>query len=189
VASTLGALPETACPVWAGSNHDVGRFPSRWCGGDERKVRLALLILATLPGTTVLYYGDEIGMTDVDVPPQLRRDKMTLDDAAPQGNRDRARTPCAGTPRHQAKFTSAGVHRGAGQQGHRERDRPAHRTRCSGSAAVSLRRAGSAVRSPGTSGGQPGGQVGLPGRRPDGHGEFHYCGRSRRAGSRVLLSA
>ena len=93
VASTLAALPETACPVWTGSNHDVGRLASRWCGGDERKVRLALLILATLPGTAVLYYGDEIGMTDVDVPPQLRRDKMTLDNAAPQGNRDRARTP------------------------------------------------------------------------------------------------
>ena len=93
VAATLAALPETACLVWTGSNHDVGRFPSRWCHGDERKVRLALMILATLPGTTVLYYGDEIGMTDVDVPPRLRRDKMTSSDAAPQGNRDRARTP------------------------------------------------------------------------------------------------
>ena len=28
-----------------------------------REVRLALLVLATLPGTLVLYYGDEIGMT------------------------------------------------------------------------------------------------------------------------------
>ena len=92
VADTLAALPPGASPVWMGSNHDLGRFPTRWCGGDERKIRLALLILATLPGTAVLYYGDEIGMTDVDVPLELRRDNATLDVA--QGtDRDRARTP------------------------------------------------------------------------------------------------
>ena len=75
-----------------GSNHDLGRFPSRWCGGDERKIRLALLVLATLPGTSVLYYGDEIGMTDVDVPVALRRDHATLD-VEGGADRDRARTP------------------------------------------------------------------------------------------------
>jgi len=68
VERTLAALPPGGCPAWMGSNHDIGRFPSRWCRGDERKIRLALLVLATLPSTTVLYYGDEIGMTDVDVP-------------------------------------------------------------------------------------------------------------------------
>ena len=87
---TLAALPRGACPVWTGSNHDIGRFPSRWGGGDERRTRLALLVLTTLPGTTVLYYGDEIGMTDVDVPPELRRDAMTRNAANPRGNRDRA---------------------------------------------------------------------------------------------------
>ena len=73
--------------TWAGS-------PSRWCGGDERKIRLALLVLATLPGTAVLYYGDEIGMTDVDVPAALRRDNATLD-VERGADRDRARTPHA----------------------------------------------------------------------------------------------
>jgi alpha-glucosidase len=90
VRRTLAALPPGACPVWMASNHDIGRFPSRWCGDDERKSRLALLVLATLPGTTVLYYGDEIGMADVDVPPSLRRDTATRDF---DDNRDRARTP------------------------------------------------------------------------------------------------
>jgi alpha-glucosidase len=89
---TLAALPPGGCPVWMGSNHDIGRFPSRWCGGDERMIRLALLVLATLPGTTVLYYGDEIGMADVDVPPALRRDTATLSGGT-RVNRDRARTP------------------------------------------------------------------------------------------------
>jgi alpha-glucosidase len=109
VADTLAALPGAACPVWTGSNHDVGRFPTRWGGGDERKARLALLILATLPGTTVLYYGDEIGMTDVDIPPQLRRDKMTRDAAAGRENRDRARTPMRWDGSPSGGFTADGV--------------------------------------------------------------------------------
>jgi alpha-glucosidase len=94
--------------VWMGSNHDLGRFPSRWCGGDERKIRLALLVLATLPGTTVLYYGDEIGMTDVDVPPALRRDHATLD-LEGGADRDRARTPMPWDGSPGGGFTGPGV--------------------------------------------------------------------------------
>jgi alpha-glucosidase len=108
VEQTLAALPSGACPVWMGSNHDLGRFPSRWCGGDEPKIRLALLVLATLPGTSVLYYGDEIGMTDVDVPVALRRDNATLD--LDQGAvRDRARTPLPWDASPGGGFTGPGV--------------------------------------------------------------------------------
>ena len=48
VAATLRRLPAGACPAWTGSNHDVPRFTTRWCAGDERKIRLALLVLCTL---------------------------------------------------------------------------------------------------------------------------------------------
>ena len=106
---TLAALPPGACPVWTGSNHDVGRLATRWCGGDQRKIALALLILGTLPGTTVLYYGDEIGMTDVEVPPPLRRDVMTSSGRNPQGIRDRARTPMLWDASPSAGFTAPGV--------------------------------------------------------------------------------
>ena len=87
--------PAGACPVWMASNHDVGRFPSRWCGGDDRRARLALLLLLTLPGAVVLYYGDEIGMLDVDgaAGAAARRDDAGRRSA--RGNRDRARTPDA----------------------------------------------------------------------------------------------
>ena len=91
-----------------GSNHDLGRFPSRWCGGDERMIRLALLVLATLPGTSVLYYGDEIGMTDVDVPVALRRDHATLD-VEGGADRDRARTPMPWDDSPGGGFTGPGV--------------------------------------------------------------------------------
>ncbi len=109
VGATLARLPAGACPAWTASNHDVGRFPTRWCGGDERKVRLALLVLATLPGTTVLYYGDEIGMTDVAVPPALRRDKMSREGDGWEGSRDRARTPMQWDGSPSAGFTADGV--------------------------------------------------------------------------------
>jgi alpha-glucosidase len=107
VAETIAALPAGECPVWTASNHDISRFPSRWGGGDERKARLALLMLAMLPGTFVLYYGDEIAMTDVDVPPDLRRDQMTS--GLGRDGRDRARTPMQWDASPSAGFTAAGV--------------------------------------------------------------------------------
>ena len=109
VAGTLASLPAGACPVWMASNHDVGRFPARWCGNDERKIRLALLVLATLPGTTVLYYGDEIGMADVDVPAELQQDRMSMGDRRPDGSRDRARTPMQWDASPGAGFTGQDV--------------------------------------------------------------------------------
>ncbi|MDR2984621.1 MAG: DUF3459 domain-containing protein [Nocardiopsaceae bacterium] len=107
VGRTLGALPRGACPVWTASNHDVDRFPSRWCGGDQAKIKLALLVLATLPGTMVLYYGDEIGMTGVAVPRELSRDP--LGGATGRPSRDRARTPMQWDDSPAAGFTSPGV--------------------------------------------------------------------------------
>ncbi|MGO9160721.1 MAG: alpha-amylase family glycosyl hydrolase [Streptosporangiaceae bacterium] len=109
VARTLAALPPGACPVWMGSNHDVGRFPTRWCGGDERQARVALALLATLPGTMVLYYGDELGMTDMDVPVELQRDAMTIGGQGSDPNRDRARTPLRWDDSPGYGFTAAGI--------------------------------------------------------------------------------
>jgi alpha-glucosidase len=84
VARTEAILPQVAWPVWMLSNHDIIRFPTRMCGGDARKVRCALLALLTLRGTPVIYYGDEIGLEQVDVPADRLRD---ID------GRDGARTP------------------------------------------------------------------------------------------------
>jgi alpha-glucosidase len=45
--------------AWVLSNHDFGRLGSRY--GPENE-RAAAVLLMTLPGTTFLYQGDEIGM-------------------------------------------------------------------------------------------------------------------------------
>jgi alpha-glucosidase len=106
---TFAGLPARACPVWTGSNHDVSRLTSRWAAGDERRARLAMLILLTLPGTVTLYYGDEIGMTDVDVPPAEQRDTMTRNQPLRRPSRDRARTPMQWSAGVGAGFCAPGV--------------------------------------------------------------------------------
>ncbi len=42
-------FPEHAWPVWCGSNHDIVRFPTRWCAGDEAKIRCASAAVARAP--------------------------------------------------------------------------------------------------------------------------------------------
>jgi alpha-glucosidase len=84
------AFPEDAWPVWCGSNHDIVRFPTRWCAGDEARIRCALMLLLALRGTPILYYGDELGMEQVDIP-----EDEQLDTAH---SRDGARTPMPWAP-------------------------------------------------------------------------------------------
>jgi alpha-glucosidase len=86
VAATEELLPAGAWPGWAGSNHDAGRLATRWCGGDERLARCALLVLLTLRGTPFLYYGDELALANGAVPPDRVRDVATH-------SRDPCRTP------------------------------------------------------------------------------------------------
>jgi alpha-glucosidase len=95
-------LPQAAWPVWTGSNHDAGRLATRWCGDDPRLARATLIMLLTLRGTPFLYYGDEIGLPDVHVPPERELDP------AP-GRRDDCRTPMPWTAEPGAGFTEPGV--------------------------------------------------------------------------------
>jgi alpha-glucosidase len=56
-----------AWPAWCLGNHDHPRIASRYGPG---AARVAAMLLLTLRGTPFLYQGDELGMTDVEVPPQ-----------------------------------------------------------------------------------------------------------------------
>jgi len=109
VAATEAALPSGTWPAWSGSNHDVGRFPTRWCRGDERKIRASLFVMLTLRGTPLLYYGDEIGMRDVEVPRDRLRDPVGVRGWPDEPGRDGARTPMQWTPTADGGFTRAGV--------------------------------------------------------------------------------
>jgi alpha-glucosidase len=97
VAATEAVMPPGAWPVYALGNHDLPRLASRY-GGDghgQARARLAAMLLLTLRGTPLIYYGDEIAMTDVPVPAALARD--------PDG-RDPARTPMQWAPGPGAGF-------------------------------------------------------------------------------------
>ena len=77
VEQTLEELPAGAEPLWFGSNHDTSRFATRLAHGDERKARAVLFLLLTLPGTAILYQGDEIALEDGKVPADRQLDLAT----------------------------------------------------------------------------------------------------------------
>lgn len=83
-----GALPPGAWPNYVLGNHDEPRLASRI---GLKEARLAAMLLLTLRGTPTLYYGDEIGMTDVPIPPEAVQDPWGI--RVPGLGRDPARTP------------------------------------------------------------------------------------------------
>jgi alpha-glucosidase len=93
VARTEALLPEHAWPVWTLGNHDLTRFPTRWAGGDPDLARCALMLLLTLRGTPVLYYGDELAMPEAEIPPHRVVDPVGLLGDPRRPGRDGARTP------------------------------------------------------------------------------------------------
>ena len=106
---TESLLPPLAWPVWTGSNHDVLRFPSRWCAGDAHRIRLALMLLMTLRGTPVLYYGDEIGMPDTQIPREELKDPVGQRFWPEDPGRDTCRTPMHWSAEEGAGFSEPGV--------------------------------------------------------------------------------
>lgn len=97
------ALPRGAWPNWVLSNHDFPRIGSRI--GPEQ-ARVAAMLLLTLRGTPTLYYGDEIGMTDVAIPEECMQDPKARNMPGFGLGRDGARTPMQWTVGPHAGFTS-----------------------------------------------------------------------------------
>ena len=92
VEGSLQSLPNGGWADWVASNHDNSRFPTRWADGDEQRARLILLLLLTLRGSPTLYYGDEIALQDVPIPPSEAKDGFVLPGGTHPG-RDPERTP------------------------------------------------------------------------------------------------
>ncbi|MEO9101593.1 MAG: alpha-amylase family glycosyl hydrolase [Burkholderiaceae bacterium] len=89
------ALPAGAAPNWVLGNHDKPRIASR-VGADN--ARLAAMLLLTLRGTPTLYYGDEIGMQDVEIAPDEVQDPFEKNEPGKGLGRDPERTPMQWTP-------------------------------------------------------------------------------------------
>ncbi|MGH2608204.1 MAG: alpha-amylase family glycosyl hydrolase, partial [Tepidiformaceae bacterium] len=91
VLDTEAQLPAGAQPCYALGNHDRARFISRHdhdSRGPERAAAAALLLLG-LRNTPFVYYGEEIGMVDVDIPEERLQDPARIHTTG----RDPERTP------------------------------------------------------------------------------------------------
>jgi len=82
------ALPPGAWPNWVLGNHDRPRIATRV---GREQARIAQMLLLTLRGTPTCYYGDELGMQNIAVPPKLIHDPRGK--AQPEYSRDPQRTP------------------------------------------------------------------------------------------------
>ena len=96
------ALPEGAWPNYVLGNHDETRPATRY---GRAQSRVAAVLLLTLRGTPTLYYGDELGLEEVAIPPEKQQDPWGL--RVPGLGRDGCRTPMPWDASHAAGFTTA----------------------------------------------------------------------------------
>ena len=84
------SLPSGAWPNNVLGNHDEPRIANRV---GPAQARIAMLLLLTLRGTPTLYYGDEIGMHDGDIPAEQIHDPIEKNMPGLGLGRDPERTP------------------------------------------------------------------------------------------------
>jgi alpha-glucosidase len=84
------SLPAHGWPNWVLGNHDNPRIASRV---GPAQARVAAMLLLTLRGTPTMYYGDEIGMRNIRIPPVQVRDPLEKNVPGLGLGRDPERTP------------------------------------------------------------------------------------------------
>jgi alpha-glucosidase len=102
VSAYEAALPMAGWPNWVLGNHDNHRIASRV---GREQARVANMLLLTLRGTPTCYYGDELAVVDVEVPPEMVRDVQELGKPGFGLGRDPERTPMQWDSSPNAGFT------------------------------------------------------------------------------------
>ena len=89
------ATAEDGWPSWAFSNHDAPRCVSRWADAQHREAfaKLTNTLLLCLRGNPILYQGEELGLTQVDVAFEDLQDPEAIANWPLTLGRDGARTP------------------------------------------------------------------------------------------------
>ena len=96
-------------PSWTFSNHDAPRAISRWAQGRDPKAyaEMAMLLLMCLRGNVFIYYGEELGLPQAEVPFERLTDPEAITNWPQTLGRDGARTPMPWqADRPQAGFSS-----------------------------------------------------------------------------------
>jgi alpha-glucosidase len=83
-------LPAGGWPNWVLGNHDRPRIAARV---GFAQARVAAMLLMTLRGTPTMYYGDEIALMNVPIPPERVQDPWEKNEPGLGLGRDRSRTP------------------------------------------------------------------------------------------------
>jgi alpha-glucosidase len=99
-----GLLPPDAWPNWVLGNHDRARIASRVGAG---QARIAAMLLLTLRGTPTMYYGDELGLSDVPIPTESVQDPWEKNVPGHGLGRDPVRTPMPWNVSTNAGFSDA----------------------------------------------------------------------------------
>jgi alpha-glucosidase len=97
------ALPPNGWPNWVLGNHDKPRIASRI--GPEQ-ARIGAMLLLTLRGTPTVYYGDEIGMCQLVIPPAQACDPFEKNVPGLGVGRDGCRTPMQWDDSRHAGFST-----------------------------------------------------------------------------------
>ncbi|MDW8298590.1 MAG: alpha-amylase family glycosyl hydrolase [Anaerolineae bacterium] len=93
-------------PNYVFGNHDEPRIASRI---GEQAARACMMLLLTLRGTPTMYYGDEIGMVNGEIPPELAQDPWGKRVQGLGLGRDPERTPMQWDASPNAGFSPVGV--------------------------------------------------------------------------------
>ncbi|MEO6077192.1 MAG: alpha-amylase family glycosyl hydrolase [Candidatus Andersenbacteria bacterium] len=97
------SLRKDDVPTYVLGNHDRSRVAERW--GDAR-ARLGAILIFTLRGMPFIYYGDELGMKDTEVPPDKVVDPCAKNVVGTNVGRDPERTPMQWDVSEHAGFTT-----------------------------------------------------------------------------------
>ncbi len=87
--------PGMGWPSWAFENHDAPRAVSRWADPEAQEafVRLKMLLLISLRGNIFLYYGEELGLRQIEIGFDDLQDPEAIANWPLTLSRDGARTP------------------------------------------------------------------------------------------------
>jgi alpha-glucosidase len=87
--------PGMGWPSWAFSNHDAPRWLSRWAppGHQAAFARMVMMLFISLRGNIIIWQGEELGLTQVDIPFELLQDPEAIANWPLGQSRDGARTP------------------------------------------------------------------------------------------------
>ncbi len=95
-ASEFERIAPDGWPCWSFCNHDSTRHVSKWMTAEENReaaAKVAISLLVTLRGSICIYQGEELGMTEANLPYEVLQDPVGVEFWPKNKGRDGCRTP------------------------------------------------------------------------------------------------